>query len=211
MFTFAWLCGCPHGQRPASTPTYIRPDRIAPGTGNMRAACAGDVQRLCADVPSGGGRIIACLKQHQDEVSAGCKQAIASAMGQPGPGAGSGTTTPTAPVERHAASSRTTAPVEHHDTSPKIAAPNPVPSPVSHVSAPTAGGPGPRYFLMKQVQLIDQHADWGKPAYHLMLPTAWQFKGWVDIGVMKGQGVRKVGVSPISSPSSETQKRRQLD
>ena len=35
---------------------------------NMRAACAGDVQRLCADVPSGGGRIIACLKRHQDEV-----------------------------------------------------------------------------------------------------------------------------------------------
>lgn len=160
---------------------------------NMRAACAGDVQRLCADVPSGGGRIIACLKQRQEQVSVGCKQAIASAMGQPGPGAGSGTTTPTAPVERHAASSRTTAPVEHHDTSPKTAAPNPVPSPVSHASAPTSGGPGPRYFLMKQVQLIDQHADWGKPAYHLMLPTAWQFKGWVDSGVMKGQGVMEGG------------------
>jgi hypothetical protein len=140
---------------------------------NMRAACAGDVQRLCADVPSGGGRIIACLKQHQDQVSAGCKQAIASAMGQPGPGAASGTTTPTAPVE-------------HHDTSPKMTAPpKAVPSPVSHVS-PSAAGAGPHYFLMKPAQLIDQHSDWGKAAYHLMLPTAWQFKGWVNGNVAEG-------------------------
>ena len=162
---------------------------------DARAACAADVQRLCAGVPEGGGRIIACLKQHQDQVSDRCKQAIATAMGRPGPGAG--TATPNAPVTHHAASSKTTsppAPVEHHDTSPKIAAPpNPVPSPVTHVSAPTAGGAGPRYFLMKQVQLIDQHADWGKPAYHLMIPTTWQFKGWVNSGVMKGQGVIEGG------------------
>ena len=46
---------------------------------------------------------------------------------------------------------------------------------------------------MKQVQLMDRHADWGKPTYHLMLPTAWQFKGWVDSGVMKGQGVMEGG------------------
>jgi len=31
---------------------------------DARAACAQDVQKLCANVQAGGGRIIACLKQH---------------------------------------------------------------------------------------------------------------------------------------------------
>src|SRR5579862_2460467 len=160
-------------------------------TPDPRVACAADVQRLCSNVPSGGGRIIACLKQHQDQVSSGCKQAIASAMGRPGPGAGSGTPTPTAPEESHAASSRTTTPVEHHDTRPKAAAPsNPVPSPVSHVSNPSAGSAGPRYYVMKHAQ-IDSHAlDHPGPAYHLMIPTTWQFKDFVASGSMKGQGLK---------------------
>ena len=33
----------------------------------------------------------------------------------------------------------------------------------------------------------------GKAAYHLMIPTTWQFKGWVNSGVMKGQGVMEGG------------------
>ena len=48
---------------------------------DVRGACAQDVQKLCANVPSGGGRILACLKQHQDQVSDGCKQSVAKAMG----------------------------------------------------------------------------------------------------------------------------------
>jgi len=50
---------------------------------------AGDVQKLCAGVPAGGGRILACLKQHKDEVSEGCKQAMLSAMGRSSGDAGS--------------------------------------------------------------------------------------------------------------------------
>jgi hypothetical protein len=43
------------------------------------------VQNLCPNVPQGGGRILACLKQHQDQVSGACKQALLAAMGgQPG-------------------------------------------------------------------------------------------------------------------------------
>ena len=41
----------------------------------IRAACADDAQRLCAGVQSGGGRIIACLKEHKDSLSDRCKQA----------------------------------------------------------------------------------------------------------------------------------------
>ena len=46
---------------------------------DARNACAADVQKLCAGVQTGGGRILACLKQHKDEVSDGCKQAVQKA------------------------------------------------------------------------------------------------------------------------------------
>jgi hypothetical protein len=45
----------------------------------VRAACQADLQKLCANVQPGGGRIIACLKEHKEEVSDGCKQAIQKA------------------------------------------------------------------------------------------------------------------------------------
>ena len=41
----------------------------------LRAACADDAQRLCAGVPLGGGRMVACLKEHKDALSDKCKQA----------------------------------------------------------------------------------------------------------------------------------------
>src|ERR1700722_18483249 len=48
----------------------------------IRAACADDAQKLCAGVQTGGGRIIACLKQHKDSLSAKCKQAAAQVSSQ---------------------------------------------------------------------------------------------------------------------------------
>jgi len=39
-----------------------------------RAACATDIQNFCPGVQPGGGRILACLKQHKDQVSDGCKR-----------------------------------------------------------------------------------------------------------------------------------------
>jgi hypothetical protein len=44
-----------------------------------RAACDSDIQKLCAGVQPGGGRIFACLKQHKDQVSDSCKQAVVRA------------------------------------------------------------------------------------------------------------------------------------
>ena len=41
-------------------------------------ACRGDYQTLCPTVQPGGGRILICLQQHADKVSAPCKQALAS-------------------------------------------------------------------------------------------------------------------------------------
>lgn len=64
-------------------PAQPRPG-VAPGRGmaDVRTACMSDVQKLCTGVQPGGGRIVACLKEHKDQVSDGCKQAIAAAKTQ---------------------------------------------------------------------------------------------------------------------------------
>jgi Cysteine rich repeat len=38
--------------------------------------CKADFERLCPGVQPGGGRIIACLKEHKEEVSIGCGKAL---------------------------------------------------------------------------------------------------------------------------------------
>jgi hypothetical protein len=42
--------------------------------------CAADQQALCAGVPPGGGRIIACLMRNQPALSPLCKNALAMAQ-----------------------------------------------------------------------------------------------------------------------------------
>jgi hypothetical protein len=72
----------PGAQTPAQTPAPApAPGQSSPqpAAGDPRAACAADDQNLCAGVQPGGGRIIACLKQHKNQVSDGCKQAILKA------------------------------------------------------------------------------------------------------------------------------------
>ncbi len=40
------------------------------------ALCKADAERMCAGIAPGDGKIIACLKQHKDEVSVGCAKAL---------------------------------------------------------------------------------------------------------------------------------------
>ena len=53
-------------------------------------------------------------------------------------------------------------------------------------TAAAAPNASDHYFLMKQVKIIDQGLGNGRPAYDLMIPTTWQFKGWVNVGVAEG-------------------------
>ena len=47
----------------------------APG----QAACQEDSAKFCKDVPPGGGRLIRCLKTHEGELSAACRESMAAA------------------------------------------------------------------------------------------------------------------------------------
>src|SRR5215475_15136460 len=38
-----------------------------------RAACNAELQQFCAGVQPGGGRMLACLKEHRDQVSPACR------------------------------------------------------------------------------------------------------------------------------------------
>jgi hypothetical protein len=53
---------------------------ISPGSTQAAKAplalCKADAERICPGVAPGGGKIIACLKQHKDEVSVGCAKAL---------------------------------------------------------------------------------------------------------------------------------------
>ena len=42
----------------------------------LRTYCKPDIERLCANVEPGGGRIKECLKKHKEQVSVGCAQAL---------------------------------------------------------------------------------------------------------------------------------------
>ncbi|MFO1060053.1 MAG: cysteine rich repeat-containing protein [Dongiaceae bacterium] len=46
----------------------------------LARACGNDIDRLCAGVPPGEGRIKACIKAHMAELSAPCFDAILKAI-----------------------------------------------------------------------------------------------------------------------------------
>ena len=49
------------------------------GGGEVRKACHDDIVQLCANIEPGGGRLIQCLREHQDRVSQSCKSALTDA------------------------------------------------------------------------------------------------------------------------------------
>src|SRR5580658_10281905 len=94
----------------------------------IRAACAEDAQKLCAGVQPGGGRIVACLKEHKDSLSDRCKQAaglpvspagstpasatVPPSTGANAPGANASGVKPNAPAAKPGSSGAATAPVK---------------------------------------------------------------------------------------------------
>jgi hypothetical protein len=48
----------------------------------FKQACKDDATKLCKGVKQGGGKIVQCLKQHEDELSAACKEKMAKPRGR---------------------------------------------------------------------------------------------------------------------------------
>jgi hypothetical protein len=143
----------------------------------LRAACAEDAQKFCAGVPAGGGRILACLKEHRDALSDRCKQAAP----QPTPpSTGAGTTAPKAAdaLAAPASPAVTTGPAVAAKSSKPASATSP-----AMRSAASAGSPSARFVRMKQVTVVDKGISAnGQPAIDLLIPSDWTFKGAVNIG-----------------------------
>jgi hypothetical protein len=45
-------------------------------TGHADPPCLADIQKLCSNVPEGGGKVQACLKSHEGDLSKGCKDHV---------------------------------------------------------------------------------------------------------------------------------------
>lgn len=58
---------------PTANPTTTPVPGTAYGSNESNGACKEDVEKLCPGVQPGGGRIIACLREHRDQVSDACK------------------------------------------------------------------------------------------------------------------------------------------
>ena len=50
-----------------------------PARADMQAACGDDTQKFCGGVEKGQGRIVKCLKDHQADLSEGCRSELAAA------------------------------------------------------------------------------------------------------------------------------------
>jgi hypothetical protein len=61
----------------ASQPSGAQPDPALSQA--VRAACAADVRSLCAWVLPGSGRIVQCMRDKRDNLSEGCRGALAAA------------------------------------------------------------------------------------------------------------------------------------
>jgi hypothetical protein len=157
----------------------VSPQALADG----RTACASDVQKLCAGVAPGGGRIIACLKQHQADVSDGCKQAIARAMGMPPSAPAPATATPAAapPPEPSVPAPSNPAP---SNPAPSNPAPQPAPASVGKHRESNGSAASGSYLLLKKAQIMINDPDYDKttaPAIELLIPSDWDFKGAVHM------------------------------
>jgi hypothetical protein len=61
----------------AAVPAFAQqPSQLDQELEMLRAYCKPDIERLCPNVPPGGGRIKECLMQQKMELSVGCAEAL---------------------------------------------------------------------------------------------------------------------------------------
>lgn len=75
-----------HDAKPAGAIGEQSPEQAAGGRDNLnrlRAACGEDAKRHCKGTMPGGGRIIKCLREHDSELTAECRQAMTAHPSKP--------------------------------------------------------------------------------------------------------------------------------
>ncbi|MCX7111165.1 MAG: cysteine rich repeat-containing protein [Proteobacteria bacterium] len=65
----------------ASIPAFAGGSQLDADFQALRTYCKADVERLCAGVEPGGGRIKACLMANKEQMSVGCAQALMKLKG----------------------------------------------------------------------------------------------------------------------------------
>ena len=142
-----------------------------PSLAAIRAACADDAQKLCAGVQPGGGRIVACLKEHKDSLSDRCKQAAGLAASPGSSSAPSASSAPPAPqtnISGPAAGSLAASPRPAADAASK---PKPAP-------APKAAAAGAAEKFVERVIPDTEHG--GMRAATMHLPEKWHFESKIE-------------------------------
>jgi hypothetical protein len=62
----------------AAVPAFAQqPSQLDQELEILRAYCKPDIERLCPNVPPGGGRIKECLTHNKERLEVGCAQALA--------------------------------------------------------------------------------------------------------------------------------------
>lgn len=139
----------------------------------IRAACTEDAQKLCAGVQPGGGRVLACLKEHKDSLSDRCKQAAGLAANPSSSSAPSAASSP-APSSRSVAAP--SAPAAATTAKPAVAP-----------KTSTAKGASAKVTERFAERVITDTEHQGMRAATIHLPEKWHFEskiewhyGWVE-------------------------------
>ncbi len=64
-----------------SSALMLGPALAATTEADLVKACKSDVAKLCPNVPMGGGKILQCLKKHENEMTVGCAKELKKMKG----------------------------------------------------------------------------------------------------------------------------------
>ena len=162
-----------------------------PSLAAIRAACAEDAQKLCAGVQPGGGRIVACLKEHKDALSDRCKQAAGLPANQnsssassaaevlPSAGANAVSTAASAPAATSGSSATAGSPAmsSHSNVGPSIPAPAVSAKPATATPAKTTSAEAGEKFTERIITDTDHN---GMRVATIHLPEKWHFESKLE-------------------------------
>jgi hypothetical protein len=143
----------------------------------IRAACADDAQKLCAGMQPGGGRIVACLKEHKDSLSDRCKQAAGVPV-NPASGSEPSAAAQRPPAAANAASAPAGAPAATASSTGAAGGSPDKPAPAHKAAHANADKPGAAEKFTERVITDADHG--GMRAATLHLPETWHFESKIE-------------------------------